>query len=248
MKYLITIFTGLCLLSPTATWADAASQLLVDVDRRGERFDDLAMRLWQEAELGYLETISSTALQSELSAEGFEVTPGVAGIPTAFVATYGEGEPVIALLAEFDALPGISQSASPVREKRIDKTSGHAAVQLAACLHVVQRAGSRGTSRQAGDGERDHAHDRGQPVPRRRRPSGGSGAPDDRSRPRFHGRGRRRRHRGVTVCAAVSVVGRRRRGRAGCAAHSRDHPCRRVGRTARSAAPGVARGRPRAPA
>ena len=116
--------------------ADDAQDLLSAIDQQAERYDKLAFKLWDLAELGYLETRSSSALQSALSAEGFEVTSGVGGIPTAFVASYGEGEPVIAILAEFDALPGISQAATPTREILDHKPSGHA------CGHHLFGAGS----------------------------------------------------------------------------------------------------------
>ena len=116
--------------------ADDVETLLDSIDQRADQYDALAMTLWDHAELGYLETKSSALLQSHLSAEGFEVTSGVAGIPTAFVASFGEGEPVIALLAEFDALPGISQAAIPTRQKIEHKHSGHA------CGHHLFGAGS----------------------------------------------------------------------------------------------------------
>ncbi len=79
------------------------------IDGRYESTAKLARSIWEYAEVGYQENMSSTLLQQTLSGEGFAVESGVARIPTAFVATYGSGEPVIAILAEFDALPGINQ-------------------------------------------------------------------------------------------------------------------------------------------
>ncbi|MBY0421205.1 MAG: amidohydrolase, partial [Parvularculaceae bacterium] len=96
--------------------------------------------LWDFAELGYLETRSSELLQNELKAAGFKVESGVAGIPTAFVATYGSGGPVIGVLAEFDALPGINQDASPERKPVDGKNAGHA------CGHNLFGAGSMGAA------------------------------------------------------------------------------------------------------
>jgi aminobenzoyl-glutamate utilization protein B len=61
--------------------------------------------LWNFAELGYLETESSATLQGVLETAGFSITRGVADIPTAFIASYGSGSPVIAILGEFDACP-----------------------------------------------------------------------------------------------------------------------------------------------
>ena len=85
-----------------------------------------AHNIWEWAELGYQEQKSSEALQQRLADAGFTVEAGIAAIPTAFVATYGQGRPVIGILAEFDALPGISQSDSPLRDQRPDTSSGHA--------------------------------------------------------------------------------------------------------------------------
>ena len=86
----------------------------------------LAQQLWDWAELGYQEGKSSTALQSYLADAGFKVDVGVADIPTAFVATYGSGGPTIGILAEFDALPGLSQDASPIRSPLVADGAGHA--------------------------------------------------------------------------------------------------------------------------
>ncbi|MDA0977930.1 MAG: amidohydrolase [Proteobacteria bacterium] len=116
--------------------ADESDDLIQLIDRQSSTFNGLALDIWDDAELGYQEVQSSGRLQSLLSAQGFEVTAGVAGIPTAFVASYGEGKPVIGILAEFDALPGISQAATPVRQQLEGKTSGHA------CGHHLFGAGS----------------------------------------------------------------------------------------------------------
>ncbi|MFM1794115.1 MAG: hypothetical protein RL642_500, partial [Bacteroidota bacterium] len=73
-----------------------------------EQYKQVALQIWDHAELGYKEVKSSALLQETLKKEGFSVEPGVADIPTAFVATYGSGSPVIGILAEFDALPGLA--------------------------------------------------------------------------------------------------------------------------------------------
>jgi len=106
------------------------------VDAQYERTERVARQLWEWAEVGYQETKSSALLQSELEANGFTVQEGVAGIPTAFVAEYGSEGPVIAILGEFDALPGLSQSASPLREAVTGKHAAHA------CGHNLFGAGS----------------------------------------------------------------------------------------------------------
>lgn len=96
------------------------------LDKRFEDFADVAHEIWNLAELGYVEEKSSHLLKSKLADAGFEVKSGVAGIPTAFSASFGSGKPVIGILAEFDALPGASQSAVPFKEKPKDQTAGHA--------------------------------------------------------------------------------------------------------------------------
>jgi aminobenzoyl-glutamate utilization protein B len=97
-----------------------------NIDARYDEHQAIALKIWDLAELGYLETESSGLLQQKLVEQGFKVKSGVAGIPTSFVAEAGSGKPVIAFLAEFDALPGITQTASPVREEIAGKAGGQA--------------------------------------------------------------------------------------------------------------------------
>lgn len=105
------------------------------VDARYDRTAAIARQVWDFAELGYQENRSSALLQAELTREGFKLTTGVADIPTAFVAEYGSGGPIIAILAEFDALPGVSQAAVPVKQAD-GKTAAHA------CGHNLFGSGS----------------------------------------------------------------------------------------------------------
>lgn len=116
--------------------AKGASDPVAHVAANAERTARVAQALWDYAELGYLETRSSSLLQNELAAEGFRIERGVAEIPTAFVAEWGDGGPVIAILAEMDALPGINQSAAAYRDHVEGKHSGHA------CGHNLFGAGS----------------------------------------------------------------------------------------------------------
>lgn len=116
--------------------ADDHVDPVASVEAQSERTSRVAQQLWDWAELGYLETRSTRLLQDELSGEGFRIEAGVADIPTAFVAEWGSGGPVIAILAEFDALPDINQSASSSRDKVADKHAGHA------CGHNLFAAGS----------------------------------------------------------------------------------------------------------
>ena len=101
-------------------------QILKKLDSKADFYGDLAMKIWSNPELGYLETESSALLQQTLKDAGFVVKAGVAGVPTAFVAEYGSGKPVIGIMAEFDALPGVSQKAVPFRDPVVEGGAGHA--------------------------------------------------------------------------------------------------------------------------
>ena len=98
----------------------------MSIDNSQSRYTEVAKQLWDWAEVGYQEVRSSELLMSELVSAGFETEEHVAGIPTAFVAEYGTGAPVIGILAEFDALPGLSQESVPTRQARTDGGAGHA--------------------------------------------------------------------------------------------------------------------------
>lgn len=86
---------------------------------------DVEQQIWEYSELGYKEDKSAALLKALLEEEGFQVESGVAGIPTAFVATYGAGEPVIGVLAEYDALPGLSQDTLPAKSAVEGRMAGH---------------------------------------------------------------------------------------------------------------------------
>ena len=85
-----------------------------------DRFGAISRQIWESPELGFHQNKSSALLQQELRANGFEVRPGVAGMPTAFTASFGSGAPVIVLLGEFDALPGLSQKDVPALAPAIE--------------------------------------------------------------------------------------------------------------------------------
>ena len=119
-----------------AAQSPPAADPIAQVEAQNERTIRIARQLWDWAELGYLETRSTRLLQDELAAEGFSIRAGVADIPTAFVAEWGQGGPIIGILAEYDALPGITQSAAPHRDPVTGKAAGHA------CGHNLFAAGS----------------------------------------------------------------------------------------------------------
>ena len=104
---------------------DLKSQVTKALDSKYGQYKDIALSIWNYAELGYKETRSSALLQQTLKENGFDVKSSVAGIPTAFVATYGSGKPVIGILAEYDALPGLAQEAVPERKVIEGKPGGH---------------------------------------------------------------------------------------------------------------------------
>lgn len=131
---LITLSAGMT--SPVK--AEGHSSALVAPHRN--TITSVADALWQWAELGYLETQSSGLLQETLADAGFAISSGLAGISTAFSASFGSGEPVIGILGEFDALPGISQAAVPYLQSVEGKTSGQA------CGHNLFGAGSLGAA------------------------------------------------------------------------------------------------------
>ncbi len=100
-------------------------EAIKDIDSRYEDYKKIALQIWNYAEVGYKEKKSSALLQQTLQANGFTVQSGVAEMPTAFVASYGSGKPVIAILAEFDALPGLSQEANPEKKPITGIDAGH---------------------------------------------------------------------------------------------------------------------------
>ena len=130
-------------------------QIMSDLDKKNDKYSALAQTIWGYAELAFLENKSSVLLQNQLKEAGFQVEAGVADMPTAFVATYGSGKPVIGILAEFDALPGIAQEAVPEKKTIQGQTAGHACghhlfgvASMAAAIEVkewLKRTGKSGT-------------------------------------------------------------------------------------------------------
>lgn len=118
---------SLCLslvLAAVAAPADKQA-LLKQMDTRAAHYGDVSQQIWEFAEVGYKEFKSAELLKSELKQSGFTVEDNVAGIPTAFTASWGQGKPVIAVLGEYDALPALSQEATPDRKPRVDGAPGH---------------------------------------------------------------------------------------------------------------------------
>jgi aminobenzoyl-glutamate utilization protein B len=95
------------------------------IDRNAAQLTALSDEVWRYAETALKETRSSKALADFAEKSGFRVTRGVANMPTAFVAEFGSGRPVIGIMGEFDALPSISQKAQPTREPLQAGAPGH---------------------------------------------------------------------------------------------------------------------------
>ena len=100
-----------------------AEDIIHSIKDHKDNFQDVALEIWEFAELGYQEIKSSSRLAESLESEGFKIEKGVAGIPTAFIAEFNNGGPVIGILGEFDALPGLAQTNSPFKEV-IDNSTG----------------------------------------------------------------------------------------------------------------------------
>ena len=104
-----------------------ANDISESLVKHKDTFNNVALEIWNYAELGYLENKSSSLLAKSLESNGFKIKKGVADIPTAFIAEFNNGGPVIAILGEFDALPGLAQSSSPFKEMIDNQTgAGHA--------------------------------------------------------------------------------------------------------------------------
>src|SRR5258708_6093834 len=108
-----------------STDTNSKAQAITDIQSHYEEYKKIALQIWDYAEVGYKEVKSSALLKKTLSANGFRVKGGVSDITTAFVAEYGSGKPVIGILAEFDALPGLAQQAVPEKTAIEGKNAGH---------------------------------------------------------------------------------------------------------------------------
>ncbi|MEO5682910.1 MAG: amidohydrolase [Chitinophagaceae bacterium] len=124
---ILLFFPGIAQKKQAVVNNDAVKALaMADIQGKYDAYKKIALQIWDYAEVGYKEVKSSALHQQTLQDNGFTVQAGVADIPTAFVATYGSGKPVIAILAEFDALPGLAQQAVPEKKTIEGKNAGHA--------------------------------------------------------------------------------------------------------------------------
>jgi aminobenzoyl-glutamate utilization protein B len=105
--------------------APSSTSVLARVDSHAAHFGDVSRQIWEFAEPGFKETRSAGLLAQELREAGFRIREGVADMPTAFVAEWGSGKPVIGIMGEFDSLPGLSQDTEPVKKPRVPGGYGH---------------------------------------------------------------------------------------------------------------------------
>jgi len=123
-----------------AEWTEAKRAAVAWVDDNWGQVDGMSKALWRLAEPGMLEYRSADLLTEVLEEAGFTVERGVASMPTAFTATYGTGKPVIGILAEYDALGGLSQNPVSTPDPRVAGGPGHG------CGHSLFGAGSVGAA------------------------------------------------------------------------------------------------------
>jgi len=114
--------------------------VIQSVDKHQQELISVSDKIWAYAETALRENKSSKELADYAEAQGFRLKRGVAGMPTAFTAEYGSGKPIIGIMGEFDALPGISQKAQPTKEALNPGAAGHG------CGHNLFGAGSLGAA------------------------------------------------------------------------------------------------------
>lgn len=143
MRRAFVLLPGLFLALPAAAQRPAPIKQAVatEVDQLSGEINRMAMTLWTYSETALKETQSAAFLADLVEREGFTVTRGVSDMPTAFVATWGSGAPVIGILAEYDALPGIGNATVPARQPRADGV-----LDGQGCGHNLFGAGSVGAA------------------------------------------------------------------------------------------------------
>ena len=99
--------------------------IVKSIDNHQENIINISDKIWELAETAFNEYESSKILSDYAEENGFTIEKGVAGMPTAFIATYGSGKPIISVLGEFDALPGLSQDITPNKNPLVEGGSGH---------------------------------------------------------------------------------------------------------------------------
>ena len=140
--YILTILTFLLATSINHSQEldETKKNIISSIENHESEIINISDQIWELAETAFNEFKSSKLLSDYAEKNGFSVEKGVAGMPTAFVATYGSGKPVISVLGEFDALPGLSQDTTPNKNPLIEGGSGHG------CGHNMFGAASLATA------------------------------------------------------------------------------------------------------
>lgn len=123
----VIYFVGIFLFQATIVFGQKSKlEVFKSIDSKNDFYTGIEQKIWGFAEVGFQETQSSALLQQTLKDAGFQIEAGVAGMPTAFIATYGSGKPIIGILGEYDALPGVAQEATPELKPIDGQKAGHA--------------------------------------------------------------------------------------------------------------------------
>ncbi|OAV45945.1 amidohydrolase [Lewinella sp. 4G2] len=112
-------------LAPAAAQNELKEKAAASVDEQYVALTELSDKIWSYEEIAFRETQSAAALKAYARANGFTVTENVGEMPTAFIAEYGSGKPIIGILGEFDALPGLSQATVPEKQPLNEGGAGH---------------------------------------------------------------------------------------------------------------------------
>lgn len=141
-RNLLLLFFCFCIgtVSAQKKMSNTKKAIIASVEKHEAELIKISDEIWEHAETAFEEDQSSKLLSDYAEEQGFTVERGVAGMPTAFVATYGSGKPVISVLGEFDALPGLSQDAKPTKSPLNEGEPGHG------CGHNLFGAGSLGAA------------------------------------------------------------------------------------------------------
>jgi aminobenzoyl-glutamate utilization protein B len=130
MNRMSIVAATLFLVAQTSAADDATSIALKNavvssIDEQSAALVDMSDRIWAHAEIALHETQSAQVLADYAEQQGFRVERGIAGMPMAFIASYGKGKPIIGIFGEYDALPGLSQTATPTKNVLVEGAAGH---------------------------------------------------------------------------------------------------------------------------
>ncbi|NJC26534.1 amidohydrolase [Neolewinella antarctica] len=124
-RILISLLLSTILAPALSAQNNMKNEVKTSIDRQYEQLIDLSDKIWSYEEIAFRETQSAEALKAYARANGFRVTENIGDIPTAFTAEFGSGKPVIGILGEFDALPGLSQATVPYKQALNEGGAGH---------------------------------------------------------------------------------------------------------------------------